>query len=100
MSLSLTLYPNTVNDDFYVDDVRVQAFARVTTSEYKVKVFTAGMIRVYQVRIDSIIEILPDVRVSSYVRDLDNNKNVRIVIDAPRTIIILRGKHYRASHLE
>jgi hypothetical protein len=87
MALVLTLREG---DDFYVEDQRFVVLEIYSQTSFRLN--KEGHCT-YEVTEYEGIEVIPDVFVSS--GDYYQNGVVRVVIDAPRSVLILRGAKYR-----
>lgn len=79
-------------DDFYVAGERIVLEKVASSSDFQVRVESAG--RSFRVTDAEAEEILPDVYVSA--GDHQQPGLVRIAIEAPMNILILRGDKYRS----
>jgi sRNA-binding carbon storage regulator CsrA len=79
-------------EDFFLGQERVMV-RKVYSNKHFVLETSEGTH--YEIVQDRMAEVAPDVFISSGDRGL--NGVVRIVIDAPRDIIILRGQAYRRA---
>ena len=95
MALTLSLYPKA---DFFVDDTRVTLIHVEDAYNFKLKVHGKSVNFTFNVTDEEATEILPDVRVSSGLPDTRYPRSVKLVVQAPREIRILRGKVYREAN--
>jgi hypothetical protein len=97
--LVLALYPTEEGyDDFYVGDVRVSLVKVTTPTKFTLHVEMPGMNYRYEVTDRHATEIMPEVKVAAGRATDASRSVVRIVVDAPRHIRVLRGKLYREGH--
>lgn len=84
------------NEDFYVADERVVLTRIRSKNDFDVVVESVG--KEFQITDLEAVEIIPDVFVSA--GDYYQTGQVRVVIEAPREIRILRGERYRENVFE
>jgi hypothetical protein len=97
MPLTLSLHPKA---DFFVDNIRVRVIEVEDPFHFKLKVFNRGVSSVFNITYDAGAEILPSVCVQAGFMNPRCTGSVKVVIQAPRNMKILRGKLYRESHPE
>ncbi len=96
MALSLTLYPDQKDNDFFIDGVQVIATGKIGIGECDLEVRDV-ITRKYHLTPYEAIEIMPNVRVYGGSSERET-KGVKLNIEAPRNIIVKRGKLYRESN--
>lgn len=90
MSLIISLRKG---DDFFVNDERVVVSEIVGPNNYTLHVTSTG--KKYRITDQEAKEVMPSVFVSS--GGFLKWGQVRLVIDAPKDILILRGERYREA---
>lgn len=87
-----------LDEDFYVKDTRVSLDSITHELKFKLKVHGSAMDNVYEITDKHALEILPNVRVSAGTNADLVKGYVKVVIDAPKTIKILREDLYNEAH--
>lgn len=95
MGLVLELYPDEPYNDFYVGDVRVVLHDIRHEFNFRLKVYEPALHRVVEITDERASEIIQSVRVSAGTGADIKRHGVKVVIEAPRRIIIDRGVVYR-----
>ncbi len=94
MALVLAL---STEKGMYIDDILVSVDQILSTSKFKLKVHGKAMDAIYTVDSKMDVEILPNVKVRSGINKAKAANSVRILIDAPRRMRILRQELYENS---
>lgn len=93
MGLCVSLTPNAgLRSEFYVDDVRVELLDMNGPNKFRLKVHAPALNSIYTITDKTATQILPGVRVSA--GDNVRDGQVKVVIEAPRSVKLLRGKLY------
>ena len=88
------MYPNS---DLYIEDTRVTIHKIYDARRFKVKVHGTAIDKIYEVTDKLQTEILPNVRVTAG-NNVDPDKDmIKLAIEAPRRLKILRGSLYRKA---
>lgn len=93
MSLVLSMREG---DDFYVANVRF--VLREVHAETRFDLYLPSTKQLFKISEKEAINVLPDVFISA--GDRGQSGIARVAIDAPRSILILRGDSYRAQQRE
>jgi len=95
MALILALYDES---DFYVQDTRVTVHKIYDTRRFKLKVHGSCLDKIFEITDRQQTEILPNVRVTAG-NNVDPKKiMVKVSIEAPKRLKILRGKLWRENN--
>jgi len=97
MGLAISLYPKS---DFYINDTQVTIHKIYHEKRFKLKVNSIGIDRIYEITDRNQTEILPNVRVTAGDKNDPTIEVIKVVITAPPTIKILRGKLWRKLQKE
>ncbi len=84
------------NLSFYVADTQVIVTQIITSTKFKITVCAPGMYHVYTITDQRALEILPKVMVSAGSNT--SLSMVKVVIEAPRNIKILRDSLYHEEN--
>ncbi|SNS83362.1 MULTISPECIES: hypothetical protein [unclassified Azospirillum] len=86
MALTLTL---KTGDDFYADDNRLVVQEILSDTHFRI----SGGDRIWDIVDDRATEVIEDVFLSAGANPQIGT--ARVVIEAPRAVLILRGENYR-----
>lgn len=95
MALTIGLKPNSA---FYINDTRVTVEQVFTSMNFKIKVHGKAMDSLFNITDRRSVEIMPKVMCSA--GNKGSTDIVKIVIDAPRNMKILREKLYKQAQAE